>query len=1399
MWPEKAWQLMAVEGNLFPTSNPPFMSSNEIGLNVLTWNCRGVLNPCFRRALLDLLVINNPAILILTETRLGGVRAAELAKSFPFDGFLCTNTIGFAGGIWILWKTDIVDLELLCSTEQEIHVSAKVSGSNSLWLLSAIYASPRRSERRVLWNNLVVIASLHNLPWVMLGDFNDIASSGDKWGGNRPSASRISEYTDCMNSCNMIDLGFSGPKFTWTNCHDISSLIMQRLDRAWANPDWRILFPEALVSHLTRTHSDHCPILLSLCPVASRSQNRPFRFESIWLSHPDFINVVIKAWAYPSPNLLSTLEVFTSLVTAWNKNTFGNIFNRKNRILARMNGLQHSLSSNPSASLVSLEKSLREEYSTILKLEEDFWALKSRINWVVEGDRNTKFYHTSTLIRRRYNKIAKIRNSVGEWIVESDLIRTHIQHGFTQLFSTSHLTSISNFTAPLLGPSISENDATDLADPVTPRDIKLSLWSFKPFKAPGPDGLHPGFFQRCWAQVGDSVVKEVTNIFSSGKMPRYLNKTLISLIPKCIGPETLNQYRPISLCNTVYKVVTRIIVNRIRPLLSNLISPYQAAFVPGRKGVDNVIIAQELIHSLLKKKGKLGQFVLKIDLEKAYDRLEWSFIREVLLFFKFPTSLVSLILECVSSTSYTILFNGGQMEEFWPSRGIRQGDPLSPYLFILCMEYLSLKIFEACNDKSWKPIKASRNGPPFSHLFFADDLLLCAEASTTCCQSITRVLDNFCSLSGQKINLSKSKVYFSPNVSPDLRHHLCNILGVSSTPDLGKYLGFPLKLNGRNSRDYNFIVEKVQNKLTSWKAKLLSPAGRIVLVQSVTSSIPAYYMQSTALPSSTCSELDRLNRNFLWGSSSDKRKMHMVGWNKVCRPRNEGGLGLYAAKPRNIALLAKLNWRLFHEKDALWAKTLLAKYCPHGPLDISDRLKKSGSCIWRGIKMGNDVFKQGIRWVVNNGQQVSFWHDKWVGNTLLRDVIQGPLPPGENSFRVSDVIEGSGFWDFSRLSLTLPTTTQDYIRAVHVCTVSLQQDQLAWESSDGEFCLKKAYLLACTSPTINSSPSAWIWKVFTSPRICFFLWQCYHLSVPVRVTLASRGLNVPPYCPRCLVANETLIHMLRDCPDSISFWQAFNIPAACKQSFSFPVSEWLHFNCTSTCSFDGTLSWQSVFAFGLWNLWLRRNQVFFNARPCLPDPFTSTMSYTSEFFCLLGKGPKCRNLNPTPVKWTPPSLGWAKLNTDGSSRGNPGIAGGGGVIRDSFGVWVGGFSRAIGHTTSVQAELRALKDGLNIAIDLEISYLDIEMDSLVAVNLVNSTAITNVFLSSIVGDCRCLLEKFERFTLKHIYREANGVADILAKAGCDQQVDFISFSLAPAHVLAALDFDNSNVLRFRLI
>ena len=206
-------------------------------------------------------------------------------------------------------------------------------------------------------------------------------------------------------------------------------------------------------------------------------------------------------------------------------------------------------------------------------------------------------------------------------------------------------------------------------------------------------------------------------------MPEYLNETLISLIPKCQSPASLNNYRPISLCTTIYKVVTKIIVGRLRTFLDKLISPVQAAFVPGKRGLDNVIIAQKLLHSIDLKKGNKYFMAIKIDLAKAYDRLEWNFIHKVLIAFHFPEGLVDLIMNCISSSSISILFNGGKLDKFQPTRGIRQGDPLSPYIFLLCMEFLGYLIDKECMEKKWTPMKASRANLEISHLFFADDLM----------------------------------------------------------------------------------------------------------------------------------------------------------------------------------------------------------------------------------------------------------------------------------------------------------------------------------------------------------------------------------------------------------------------------------------------------------------------------------------------------------------------------------------------------------------------------------------------------------------------------------------------------------------------------------------------------
>ena len=228
--------------------------------------------------------------------------------------------------------------------------------------------------------------------------------------------------------------------------------------------------------------------------------------------------------------------------------------------------------------------------------------------------------------------------------------------------------------------------------------------------------------------------------------------------------------------------------------------------------MDNSIIVQKLIHSMARKKGRGGVMAIKLDLEKAYDCLEWSFISDTLNLYKFPSRLISLIISCLSSSSISILVNGRALESFYPSRGIRQGDPLSPYLFILCMEVLGALIEEKCKAKLWNSIKASQGGSEFSHVFFADDLMLFAKADRKNCLAIRELLDSFCELSGQKISNEKSRVYSSPNVAPDKRTELSEILGFCSIPNIGKYLDFPIKHSGI-PQDFGHILDCIKSKL----------------------------------------------------------------------------------------------------------------------------------------------------------------------------------------------------------------------------------------------------------------------------------------------------------------------------------------------------------------------------------------------------------------------------------------------------------------------------------------------------------------------------------------------------------------------------------------------------------
>jgi hypothetical protein len=425
------------------------------------------------------------------------------------------------------------------------------------------------------------------------------------------------------------------------------------------------------------------------------------------------------------------------------------------------------------------------------------------------------------------------------------------------------------------------------------------------WKAPGPDGFPAGFYQKSWDTVGNSVYRFVEEVWHNPSQIADVNHTDICLIPKVSNPEYVKQFRPISPCNTIYKIVSKIIVERLKVCLPSIISPYQTGFVPGRNIHENIIVAKEMAHTMHRMKGKKGAFAIKVDLAKAYDKISWEFIWRILVEIKLPNDLINIIMHSVSSVMTNVKWNGTRDEYFRPQRGIRQGDPISPYLFVLCMDKLSHLIMHAVNVGDWRGIKAGRNGPMVSHLMFADDLLLFGEASEKQMKCVMDILNRFCSLSGQEVSHEKTSILFSKNVNRGLKDRLLHLSGFRETYDLGKYLGVPLIGRAPKRADYQYLIDQVSNKLSIWKARQLSFAGRVTLAKSVLEAVPIYPMMTSKIPKSCLDDIQKIQRQFIWGETENVRKFHAVRWSCVTMPKELGGLGMRRLDEMNKACLLK--------------------------------------------------------------------------------------------------------------------------------------------------------------------------------------------------------------------------------------------------------------------------------------------------------------------------------------------------------------------------------------------------------------------------------------------------------------------------------------------------------------
>ncbi|RVW21265.1 LINE-1 reverse transcriptase-like [Vitis vinifera] len=546
------------------------------------------------------------------------------------------------------------------------------------------------------------------------------------------------------------------------------------------------------------------------------------QFENMWLRVEGFKDLLRSWWqgmvvsGRASYKLATKLKGMKQKLKTWNREVFGNLESNKLAALQQVDYWDQVESERRlSEEEFARKKEAKEGYAKWVKMDEIHWRQLSRELWLREGDKNT-----------------------GTGIVDA----------FHRL-----LTEDSEWKADIRGVNlnrISQQEADILELPFMEEEVHSALRDMNGDKAPGPDGFTGAFWQFCWEFVKEEVMEMFKEFHEHKTFLKSLNATFLVLIPKKGGAEELGDFRPISLLGGLYKLLAKVLTNRIKNVIGGVISSDQNAFVSGRQILDASLIANEVIDSW-KKEGKKG-LICKLDIEKAYDSVNWQFLMRVMEKMGFGTKWREWIWSCISTARFSVLVNGEPAGFFPSSKGLRQGDPLSPYLFIMGMEVLSALLRRAVEGGCITGCRMQR------------------------------------AASGLRINLAKSEIIPVGEVDEILEMAVelgCKVGQLPST-----YLGLPLGAPNKADYVWDGVEERMRWKLALWKRQYLSKGGRITLIKSTLASMPLYQLSLFRMPKGMARRLEKLQRDFLWGGGSTERKAHLVSWEKVCVSKEKGDL-----------------------------------------------------------------------------------------------------------------------------------------------------------------------------------------------------------------------------------------------------------------------------------------------------------------------------------------------------------------------------------------------------------------------------------------------------------------------------------------------------------------------------
>ncbi|XP_048502962.1 uncharacterized protein LOC125498737 [Beta vulgaris subsp. vulgaris] len=362
------------------------------------------------------------------------------------------------------------------------------------------------------------------------------------------------------------------------------------------------------------------------------------------------------------------------------------------------------------------------------------------------------------------------------------------------------------------GKILSSEQQAELCRRFNAEDVKVALFDIEDNKAPGPDGYTSCFYKRAWPIVGAEVTEAVLEFFQTGRLLKQVNATTLCLVPKCDQPNDVSQFRPIACCNVLYKIISKMLCARLKKILPTLISPNQSAFIEGRVIIHNIFLCQDIMKHY-KRKNMNERCTIKVDLRKAYDSIQWEFIKELLQAMKFPEQFINWIMSCITTPSYSLSVNGGLCGFFEGKQGLRQGDPVSPLLFVIAMDYFSRLMARMGKKKEFQYHPRCRSLALY-HLIFADDLMLFSKGDIQSTLLLRRALKAFADTSGLEASQHKTTIYFG-SVDEEIQNRIVQLTGFQRGDFPFKYLGIPITTKKLKKNDCDLIVDKMLRRITS--------------------------------------------------------------------------------------------------------------------------------------------------------------------------------------------------------------------------------------------------------------------------------------------------------------------------------------------------------------------------------------------------------------------------------------------------------------------------------------------------------------------------------------------------------------------------------------------------------